>query len=107
MVRWRCGGAGQGLGLRMLEKGSDSPCKPPLLLLSETGVNKALLLLLLLHSQEIVDRLSLTVRPTVLDLGGETFSGDLPQLMLADAAAAAALSAAGSPATGGTLLLSR
>ncbi|PNW70709.1 hypothetical protein CHLRE_17g731500v5 [Chlamydomonas reinhardtii] len=57
--------------------------------------------------QEIVDRLSLTVRPTVLDLGGETFSGDLPQLMLADAAAAAALSAAGSPATGGTLLLSR
>ncbi|KAG2431857.1 hypothetical protein HXX76_009350 [Chlamydomonas incerta] len=57
--------------------------------------------------QEIVDRLSLTVRPTVLDLGGETFAGDLPQLLLADATAAAALSAAGSPALGGTLLLNR
>ncbi|KAG2454398.1 hypothetical protein HYH02_001421 [Chlamydomonas schloesseri] len=59
--------------------------------------------------QEIMDRLSLTVRPTVLDLGGETYSGDLPHLVLVDAAAAAAavLSGAGRPAVGGTLLLNK
>ncbi|KAG2487689.1 hypothetical protein HYH03_013689 [Edaphochlamys debaryana] len=79
------------------------------------------------HLQEIVDRLNLTFRPTVFDLGGNTYSGDLPLATLedtssplnpaavgglgADPAAAAAAAAAlvtvgGAPAAeGGTLLV--
>ncbi|EFJ42372.1 hypothetical protein VOLCADRAFT_119436 [Volvox carteri f. nagariensis] len=71
--------------------------------------------------QELSDRISLTVRPTIFDLGGDTFSGDLPALELrkqqqqqlpaaaaAVAAAAAALDAGAPPAAaGGTLFINR
>ncbi|GIL69705.1 hypothetical protein Vretifemale_516, partial [Volvox reticuliferus] len=49
----------------------------------------------------------MTVRPTVFDLGGSTFSGDLPLLELKQQQLSIAGPAAGNPAAGGTLLIDR
>ncbi|GIL66474.1 hypothetical protein Vafri_20006 [Volvox africanus] len=57
--------------------------------------------------QELSDRIMMTVRPTVFDLGGSTFSGDLPLLELKQQHLSVAAPDAGNPAAGGTLLVDR